>query len=770
MSKPKIELMTDSGAYSAWTQGKPVNLTEYTDFVLANPETIAHVVNLDSIDPTGPEVAAATGWANLCYMKDRGVDPLPVYHARERLDWFDKMLDTCKYIGISGTSLVSPTEHLAFYDLSYHYGTDSQGYPLAKYHAFGDTAPHSMLTYPWFSADSVSKESLILVRQAGRIRVETIEELYYSAGTKVQVTKDGHKVRELFDIETLVPVAGTYCWYPISSVIRHELLKKQHSVRVTSGKRIKITEDHSLFLDDQLDSQIVSVKDLVPKSTCIVSCDPELGAIRSEEITQLILDIPQCFYQRNSGCRTTTTRNLPKRIVFDSRFCEFLGLWLADGCFDGENRIQISAANDQECKHVIEDIALRYNKKVEVSKNLVDAQISSTILVKITMKLFDAYQNTSETKEMPWWVFQLPEDKLCAILRGYFSGDGSADHESITSSSVSSKLNYAVSLLLSSLGMRTSQSEWSNGYKTQHGTSIHDKVSRQIFMDKIAFLQERKNSIVRKALSSNTNDRKYCVDTVKRVKVEEIIDLGKRQEPVYDLSIPRIERFVANGILVHNSATWMLMAGRAGAVKLGGKSYNIHSKKVRDNNYIHAGLSGPAKQSWEEECRGLGLNPDKLFPALETATASMVAMIRSYMVAADILRLKARAVDVDRFRKPSTLISSKKLNSPNNGQKRIGPANIYFVISPSAYNFNFPVIHALGIKHVLVSYFYVTREKPIFWEERLKPFLYDPLTFCESDPKTKKFWEKLQEVLLVPLVKETHVSTNSEVLSVQPST
>lgn len=349
----------DSGAYSAFTQGHPVNLEQYTEFCLANTDHISHIVNLDVIKPGDAETAASEGRQNFLYMREKGILSIPVYHAREHLKWFDYMIDEAPYIGISATSIVSPVESLGFLDLAWHYGTDSSGFPLAKYHAFGDAAPYSMLTYPWYSSDS---------------------------------------------------------------------------------------------------------------------------------------------------------------------------------------------------------------------------------------------------------------------------------------------------------------------------------------------------------------------------------------------------------------STWMMMGGRAGSVKLGGKSYNIHSKKVRDNNFIHANLTGPARESWEQECRFLGLNPDKIFQAFSTSTGSQAAMIRSYMVAADLIKLGERAANVDRFRKPKTLISKKKniflRGRSSTGTQRIGPPNIYFVLSPSAWYFNMPCIYALGIKNVLVSYYYVSREKPVFWNNRMIPFLYDPKGFCETDPKTKIFWEKLQEVLLNPIEEE----------------
>lgn len=347
--------MLDSGAFTCFTQGQSIDIATYTDFCIKNAEHISHVINLDVINPKDPKEAASAGWNNFTYMRDRGVDTIPVYHAREPIIWFDRMIESCPYVGISGTSLVSPTEHLRFYDLAFTYGTDSNGFPLAKYHLFGDSSPVALLNYPAYSCDS---------------------------------------------------------------------------------------------------------------------------------------------------------------------------------------------------------------------------------------------------------------------------------------------------------------------------------------------------------------------------------------------------------------ATWMISGGRAGSVKLKGKSFRLRSKTVCDGNFIDPGADGIQKESWEEECRYLGLNPEAVMKV--SANGSQLAMIRSFLVASDLLKLQERSIDCTRFKSPSRLLASKKqLPFPCSdygfvtaGVERKQPIRQFFVISPSAYQFNFPVLCALNIKDILVSYYYVSKEKPSFWENKLIPFLYDPLHFCQTDPKTKIFYDKLRECLL----------------------
>lgn len=345
----KVNLIVDSGAYSAFTQGKPVDLKAYADFVLQNQSHITKTVNLDVIDPQGPEAAASKGFENLLYMRSRGIDAMPVLHARESFRWIDKMFDLgIDYIGLSGTSLVSPVENRIWHDLIWQYVTDKQGFPIAKFHAFGDTSVERLITYPFYSADS---------------------------------------------------------------------------------------------------------------------------------------------------------------------------------------------------------------------------------------------------------------------------------------------------------------------------------------------------------------------------------------------------------------ATWMIQAGRAGRIRLKGKSYQLRSHKISDSNYISANDPAPQKQAWEECIRELGLCPDAVMSV--QGKGSELAMIRSYLVASELLNLQEQSASCTKLKLKKSLLLGRRMEE--GGVERLDPVKIYFVISPSAIFMNFPVLAALNIKNILVSYYYVVTAPKDFWETKMIPFLDDPVGFCQSDEKLKRYWDKLHECILTPV-------------------
>jgi hypothetical protein len=301
-----------------------------------------------------------------------------------------------------------------------------------------------------------------------------------------------------------------------------------------------------------------------------------------------------------------------------------------------------------------------------------------------------------------------------------------------------------------------------------HELMIDDQSNLQIFRHKVGFLQNKKNQLVDEFLSRtnfshpNSGVRDPKVEELELIRVEKVEKTKAEQTPVYDLTVPRVERFLANGILVHNtssymaltwpftsldSATWMIQAGRAARIKLQGKSFQLRSNSIGDTNFISNDDKGPKRESWEMEIRELGMDPDALMNV--QAKGSQLAMLRSFLVAADILKLQEQTEHVKKFLRPASLITNRR--QEQGGFIREGPANFYFVISPSAAYMNFPVLASLGIKNILVSYYYVVTAPKNFWNEMLVPFMEDPVGYCQKDEKMKKFWDLLQGVMLHPV-------------------
>jgi hypothetical protein len=162
--KPGVQVLLDSGAYSAWRQESEVDLDAYIQFIKDNQALIHSYVNLDVIParwgkaPTAQEVeeSAQQGWKNMEYMEAQGLKPIPVFHQGERFYWLERMMATHDYIGIAPSKDFGANLKKVWLDRVFDFITDDKGYPKIKTHGFGVTAVPLIFRYPWYSIDSLS--------------------------------------------------------------------------------------------------------------------------------------------------------------------------------------------------------------------------------------------------------------------------------------------------------------------------------------------------------------------------------------------------------------------------------------------------------------------------------------------------------------------------------------------------------------------------------------------------------------------------------------
>ena len=165
ISPHEFRFFLDSGAYSAWSRGTEIDLDEYCEFIRANIELIEVYACLDVIPgqpgrqatTTERNAAAEASWRNYLYMREQGLDPLPVYHFGEDRRFLKRMLDSgCDYIGVGGLVGVPGNPRRVWLDALFEDITDAKGLPIVKTHGFGMTAVPLIFRYPWYSIDSTT--------------------------------------------------------------------------------------------------------------------------------------------------------------------------------------------------------------------------------------------------------------------------------------------------------------------------------------------------------------------------------------------------------------------------------------------------------------------------------------------------------------------------------------------------------------------------------------------------------------------------------------
>lgn len=163
------KLFIDSGAYTALTQGKEVNVDEYIEYINGISDNVYVFAQVDYI-PKNANDTTDTGeasWQNYLYMLERVKEPnklIPIYHQSENLSVLKRMVEFVKpdgnyidYIGfgaLAGTGITVPQKQ-QFFRKCYEVILTSKN-PNVKVHAMGMTSLSLLEMFPFYSADSTS--------------------------------------------------------------------------------------------------------------------------------------------------------------------------------------------------------------------------------------------------------------------------------------------------------------------------------------------------------------------------------------------------------------------------------------------------------------------------------------------------------------------------------------------------------------------------------------------------------------------------------------
>jgi hypothetical protein len=163
-----LSLKLDSGAYTAWTKGKTVDLEAYAEWVDAIRANAAGIdvsaVNLDVIPGTfgnastpAERIAAMdASMANADRLRAFGIEPIEVFHQDEPMEYLETLLERRKpgcVLAISPRNDVATSRKKAWLDVVYKRLTED--WPrVPRTHILGTTTGQVIQRYPAYSADS----------------------------------------------------------------------------------------------------------------------------------------------------------------------------------------------------------------------------------------------------------------------------------------------------------------------------------------------------------------------------------------------------------------------------------------------------------------------------------------------------------------------------------------------------------------------------------------------------------------------------------------
>lgn len=170
-----FELMIDSGAFSAWTIGKKIDVEKYITFLNENHMYFDIFVGVDVIPGEAKskkvasseevEASAQLTWENYLYMREKLVDPTKLmytYHIGEPISYLQRALDfedshgKILYLGLGAMVGKADRQMISFYEEVFNLIKQSKN-PDIKVHAFGMTQFKIMEKFPeFYSVDSTT--------------------------------------------------------------------------------------------------------------------------------------------------------------------------------------------------------------------------------------------------------------------------------------------------------------------------------------------------------------------------------------------------------------------------------------------------------------------------------------------------------------------------------------------------------------------------------------------------------------------------------------
>lgn len=439
--------------------------------------------------------------------------------------------------------------------------------------------------------------------------------------------------------------SGNIRWSEVSMFVRHEVEKPIYEIETRTGRKIKVTEDHSIFgMGENADIQEVTPTDLTegdyivtPRKLKVPSqeknwdltekaCElkgyfksgldlreyrDELKEFASQNdysehavsywIREDIVPVKAIEGTSISVSEDTIYKHkrqssqLPAEIELDEKMMEFLGLWMADGCYD--NRSVLITASNERCREVVKDIFERFNLPVKHHSDEHSLLANSQPLKEI-MKLY-GFKGNAHTKRVPEWIFSASDDQRHAFLRGLYSGDGYSTEDEIGIDLINEELVEDIQTLLLIDGIRGRARDSGK----MRSMRVSDLEGLRKFKQDIGFIQNYKNEKVKlegKKTTHNTTDivplpkstlkdmcKKYDMNSndyinrannlgrqkLKQVKRNNLLDPRiekhanndiywdqikniekiSEKETVYDISVPGDENFITSNILAHNT-------------------------------------------------------------------------------------------------------------------------------------------------------------------------------------------------------------------------
>lgn len=556
----------DSGAFSAHNSGQKIDLNRYVDKcleLLASDRTLTEVFALDVIGN------AEASLKNCEEMWRQGVPAIPCFHQGEPEEFLFQMAKEYPKIALGGVALERGDFKLAWLEQCF-----ARVWPK-KIHGFGMSSEaivyglpfHSVDATNWEIAPCLAGDSLVSTPQ-GLVRIDAL------AATQEQ-----------FSVNTYEQVIVNNCYAVFKG------FKETITVKVNTGQAVICTVDH----------KILTAKGWVEAGNLKIGDKVKIvdKQLRTPVMQESLLDELFGWMTGDGWCCIKNNRHS-------------VGVLFADGG-DDEAREKLVPVWDQFTGGTTK---LRKNKlKVNNpnNKTCIWTKCSEQDEVWEKFLSYGFKPGIAINRELPTYILKAPPERQQAFLRGLFSADGSVgrypngNYQMVQLASNSRTLLHQVQVMLLDYGVQT-HSNWMKPWmKNEQGQLYICGNAAKRFMDIIGFNLTAKNNKFKVT-------GKWCRQPKQFGIVKSITPAGEAK--TFDVIMPSVHHFVANGIIVHNCAfgNWQ----KFGAMSVRGSNQDLRSQV---KHYLD--MEAKARVRWSREM----LDLEKLAPSPKVLGAPSIRLV-----------------------------------------------------------------------------------------------------------------------------------------------
>jgi stage V sporulation protein R len=247
---------------------------------------------------------------------------------------------------------------------------------------------------------------------------------------------------------------------------------------------------------------------------------------------------------RSRSATLADALNLPEHL--NEEFAYLLGYFVGDGNFtkSGIGFTTGDAEIVERLTSLLRSWGCNPRVKYDLQNNSARWRIAvhSRTLRELLIAIGLSPERKARQKIVPPIVLQSPREVVAAFLRGYFDADAYAGSAGVILSSASESLIRTVQTVLLNFGVLSSISPLQQGV---YQLAIRG-ASARVFAEKIGFGLKRKAEALQRYIE---NRHGFC----RQEPFDPVVKIERGRADVYDITVAHAHRYVANGMIHHNS-------------------------------------------------------------------------------------------------------------------------------------------------------------------------------------------------------------------------